>query len=44
MYISEDHIGAFMVDYRCVEDVVAVKNQAGIATSDIEVMVTMTYK
>lgn len=44
MYISEDHLGAFIVKYLHVEEVSAVKSQAGIATSDFEIMVTMTRK
>lgn len=44
MYITNDHLGAFIAKYSQVEEVSAVRSRAGIATSDYEVMVIMTRK
>lgn len=43
-YISEDHLGTFMAKYSRVEVVSLGKSGPGMATSDFEVMVTMTRK
>lgn len=38
MYIKEEHLGIFLMRYRCIEEVSSVKSRAIIATSDFEVM------
>lgn len=41
MYITEDNLGAFFSDYIPVEGISSIKSKSGIATSDLEVLVTV---
>lgn len=42
MYITEDHLGAFFSSFGPVEGLILIKGKSGIATSDFEVLVTLT--
>lgn len=42
IYITEEHFGAFLSDYGPVMELTSIKSKLDIATSDFEVMVTLT--
>lgn len=44
LYIAEDHLGFFYVKFGDVSDVSLVKCKTGIATTDFEIMITLTWK
>lgn len=44
MYITEDHLGYYVAKSGKVADVSSIKRKTGIATSDTEIMFTLTMK